>query len=204
MRNILEVDSRIRVHKIRDFIDEPVIIYVNEFDDDAVRDFEEDMDRAHETTQEVIPIVIESYGGSCYGENAMVSSVLNAKKPVATIVKGRAMSAGACLFGYGTEGYRFMDPFATLMIHDAAAGVGGKVEDVKASAKQLEHLNIVTYKRLSKHLGHDEDYLLKEISKKKHVDWYLTAKEAKKHNLANHLYVPEFRTKITVETTFGK
>lgn len=203
MRNLLEVDPKLKHPKIRDIIEEPIVIYVNSFDEEAVEQFESDMDQAHETGQPVIPIVIDSFGGSCYGEAAMVSSILDAKVPVATIVKGKAMSAGACLFGFGTEGYRFMDPYAVLMVHDAASGAYGKVEDVKADVKHLEEINVVTYQRLSQHLGHPEDYLFKQIEKRKHVDWYMNAKEAKKHKFANHLRIPQFHTKVTVETTFG-
>lgn len=202
MRNTLNVDPKIRFNKIRDFIDLPVIIYVNKFDEEEVRDFEEDMDAAHESGQSIIPIVIDSFGGSCYGANSMISSILNAKLPVATILKGKAMSAGALTFGFGTEGYRFMDPNAILMIHDAACGTYGKVEEVKADAAHLEHLNETCYKRLAKHLGHPENYILDMITQQKHADWYLTAKEAKKHKIANHLRIPEFVTKIKVESVF--
>jgi len=110
MRNILTIDPKIRMSKIREFIDDPIVIYVNEFNEEAVGEFEQDMDHAHETGQPVIPIVIDSFGGSCYGSIAMISSIVNAKVPVATIVKGKAMSAGAILFGFGTEGYRLMVP----------------------------------------------------------------------------------------------
>lgn len=202
MRNILKVDPKIRFNKIHEFVDQPIVIYVSEFDEEAVNDFEKDMDEAHETGQPIIPIVIDSFGGSCYGENAMISSILNAKVPVATIVKGKAMSAGAVLFGFGTEGYRFMDPHAVLMIHDAASGTFGKVEEIKADAAHLEHINESCYKRLAKHLGHEENYILNMIANQKHADWYLTAKDAKKHKLANHLRVPEFITNIIVESIF--
>lgn len=202
MRNILKIDPRIRASKFKDYIDEPVIIYVNEFNEEAVDDFEQDMDDAHNTSQKVIPIVIDSFGGSCYGENAMVSSVLNAHKPIATIVKSKAMSAGAILFGFGTEGYRFMDAHANLMIHDASSFTCGKVEEVKADVVHLEYINTACYKRLSKHLGHNENYILDMITKQKHADWYLNAKEAKKHKFANHIRIPQFRTEVTVETFF--
>lgn len=202
MRNLLIVDSKIKHPKIRDIIDDPIIIHIQSFDEEATQEFEADMDQAHETGQPIIPIVIDSFGGSCYGVSSMISSILNAKVPVATIVKGKAMSAGATLFGFGTEGYRYMDPFASLMIHDASCGSYGKVEEIKADASHLEYLNEAMYKRLAKHLGHKDEYFLQEITKRKHADWYLTAKEAKKHKLANHLKIPEFVTKITVETTF--
>lgn len=203
MRNLLTVDPRIRINKIRDFIDEPITIYVNEFDEEAVLDFEEDMDKAHNTNQPIIPIVIDSFGGSVYGAISMVSSVLNAKVPVATIVKGKAMSAGAILFGFGTEGYRFMDPNAVLMIHDAASISHGKVEEIKADAAHLEHLNQSWYKRLANHIGQPDNYILDLIAKNRHADWFLTAKEGKKHKLVNHLRVPELHTKITLDINFA-
>lgn len=183
-------------------IQEPQVIRVNEFDEEALDDFEEDLDEAEATGQEIIPIVIDSYGGSAYGLLGMVAAIEQCRVPVATILTAKAMSAGSLLFCFGTEGFRFMHPDAQMMIHDGATVSVGKVEEIKADAKHLDRLNRMLYKKASRHLGHDANYLSSLIKQQHHVDWFLTAKEARRHNIANHLRVPSFEVEINLRVSF--
>ena len=104
----------------------PVIIRVNDFNNRAAKDFDTQMTRAHNSGQSVIPIVIDSFGGQVYSLMNMISTVKHAELPVATIIQGKAMSCGAILFSFGEDGLRFMDPDATIMIHDVSNSVWGK------------------------------------------------------------------------------
>jgi ATP-dependent protease ClpP protease subunit len=203
MRKVVSIDPRLTIKKLEDVLDTPVIIRVNSFDEEACDEFEEKMSEAHESGQPIIPIVVDSYGGSGYGCMGMISSIENSKLPVATIVSTKAMSAGSILFAFGSEGHRYMDPYATLMIHDAASASYGKLQEMKSDIKELERLNKVIYKRMARHLGHPDDYFLNLIAKHKHVDWYLSSKDAKKHNIANHLHIPVMNIKIGVDIQFG-
>ena len=99
------------------------------------------INKAQNSGQPVIPVIIDSYGGQVYSLMSMISDIKHSKIPVATIVQGKAMSCGAILFSFGTEGYRYMDPDATLMIHDVSSMEIGKVEEIKASAEETERLN---------------------------------------------------------------
>ena len=94
----------------------PVIIRVNKFDEDSVKDFHSKIAMAHNTGQKVIPVVIDSYGGQVYSLMAMISAIKHSELPIATIVEGKAMSCGAILFSFGEDGMRFIDPDATVMI----------------------------------------------------------------------------------------
>ena len=107
--------------------------------------FEKDMSEAQQTGQPVVPVIIDSYGGVVYGLLGMISAIEQCSIPVATILTSKAMSAGAILFCFGTEGYRFMDKNACMMIHDAGCMSQGKVEDIKADTKHLDHLNQSLY-----------------------------------------------------------
>lgn len=203
MRTNITVDPRLHIQKLDELFEKPKIIRVNKFDEEALESFEEEIDEAHRTGQDVIPIVIDSFGGSAYGILGMISSIENAELPVATILTSKAMSAGAILFCFGTEGYRFMHPESWIMIHDVGSYTGGKVEEIKADAKQMDILNQRIYKRVSKHLGHAQDYIGNLIKENHHVDWFLTAKEAKKHKIVNHLYVPKFDVEISLSINFS-
>ena len=180
----------------------PIIIRVNKFDEPAVKKFHQEMAQAHNTGQKVIPVVIDSYGGQVYSLMAMISAIKHAELPVATIVEGKAMSCGAILFSFGDQGLRFMDPDATVMIHDVSSMKHGKVEEIKASAEEMERLNQKVYTMMARNCGKRDDYFLKLVHKKGHADWYLDSEEAKKHNLANQIRVPTLKIKIDVDIEF--
>jgi ATP-dependent Clp protease protease subunit len=181
----------------------PVIIRVNKFDEDSAKKFDQEIAQAHNTGQKVIPVVIDSYGGQVYSLMSMISAIKHSELPVATIVEGKAMSCGAILFSFGEEGYRFMDPDATVMIHDVSSMDMGKVEELKAGAAEADRLNNIVYKMMAQNCGKAEDYFMKIVDKKKHADWFLDAKQAKRHGLANHLRVPKIDIKVEVDIDFS-
>lgn len=203
MKSFVKIDPLLHVEDIEDILRLPVVARVSSFDRTGLIDLEEDISEAHETGQPVIPVLIDSYGGAVYTCQGMISAIENSRIPVATIVTSKAMSAGAVLFAFGTEGYRYMDPNATLMLHDIADSPEGKLEDLKTDVKHLEALNVSVYRRMAKHLGHKDDYFLDLIKQANHLDLYLTAKEAKKHKLANHIKVPTVEVNVKVEYKFG-
>ena len=180
----------------------PVIVRVNKFNEESAKKFVESMAAAHNTGQKIIPVVIDSYGGEVYSLMAMIAAIEDAELPVATIVEGKAMSCGAILFSFGEEGLRFMDRNATLMIHDVSSMEWGKVEELKASAKEADRLNDKVYTMMARNCGKKEDYFLKIVHEKGHADWYLDADECLKHKLANHLRVPKFAIDIKVDFNF--
>ena len=185
------------------FIDDlPITIRVRKFDEPSAKEFSNLMNKAQNSGQPVVPVVIDSYGGQVYSLMSMISDIKHSKIPVATIVQGKAMSCGAILFSFGAEGYRYMDPDATLMIHDVSSMEIGKVEEIKASAEETERLNQKIYSMMAENCGHHKDYFLDIVHEKSHADWFLDADECKKYNLANHLRVPELKIRATVDFEF--
>jgi ATP-dependent Clp protease, protease subunit len=180
----------------------PVIIRVNKFDEESAKKFDQEMAQAHNTGQKVIPVVIDSYGGQVYSLMSMISAIKNAEIPVATIVEGKAMSCGAILFSFGEQGLRFMDPDATVMIHDVSSMEHGKVEEIKASSEETERLNQKVYTMMARNCGKKDDYFLKLVHKKSHADWFLDADETKKHGLANQLRIPKINIQVSVDIDF--
>lgn len=195
----LSVDHRIRA-KYQDLIDMPVTVLVQKFTEDGVKDFRDQMEKAHNTGQPVIPVVIDSYGGSVYGCLDMIGHLQKATLPVCTIITGKAMSAGAILFGMGQQ--RYMAENATLMLHDASMWTGGKTEEIKSDAKELDRLNTLIFKLIAKNCGHKDDYFVKLLHEKGHADWYLTAKDAKKYKICTNIGIPEMSVDISVNYHF--
>ena len=180
----------------------PVVIRVSKFDEKAAQEFSKDVTRAQNTGQPVLPVIIDSYGGQVYSLMSMISDIQHSRIPVATIVQGKAMSCGAILFSFGVDGMRYMDPDATVMIHDVSSMAWGKVEEVKVGAQETERLNQNVYKMMAKNCGHHEDYFLDIVHEKGHADWFLDAKEARRHKLANKLKIPELKIGVKVEFEF--
>lgn len=203
MRTFYKIDKHIHYEEIETLIQQPKIIRVTDFDEEDLTEFEEELDLAHQTKQPVIPIVIDSFGGNSYGMLGMIAAIESCKLPVATIITSKAMSAGSVLFCFGTENYRFMHPDAQMMIHDVGGCTSGSVEDIKVDAKHLDYLNNLVYKKVSQHLGHDADYLTNLLERQKNSDWFLSAKDAKKHNIANHLRIPSFEVKLNLSVKFN-
>ena len=182
--------------------DLPVVIRLSKFDESNAKAFSGAMMKAQNTGQPLVPIIIDSYGGQVYSLMSMISDIKHSRIPVATIVQGKAMSCGAILFSFGAEGYRYMDPDATLMIHDVSSMGWGKVEEIKASAEETDRLNQKIYSMMAENCGKHKDYFLDIVHDKGHSDWFLEADECMKHNLANHLHVPEMKIRTKVEIDF--
>jgi len=195
---IADVSNHIKAFELK--VD-PIIIRVNKFDEDSAKEFADLMSRAQNTGQSVIPVVIDSYGGQVYALMTMIGAIKGSRIPVATIVEGKAMSCGALLFSFGAEGMRYMDPDATLMVHDVSSGAFGKVEEIKADAKEVDRLNKKVYEMMARNCGKPSDYFLKLVHERGHADWYLDAQEAKSHNIANELRVPTLTCKIDLKYT---
>lgn len=177
---------------------DPVVITVNKFDEESANEFATLISAAQNTGQSVIPVVIDSYGGEAYSLLSMIATLKSSKIPVATIVKGKAMSCGALFASFGEEGLRFMDKDAVIMIHDVSTMAFGKVEELKADARESDRLNKKLYTMMARNCGKPDNYFLDLIHDKGHADWFLEAEEAKEHNIVQKLRVPNLKGKVTV------
>lgn len=202
MKRICEIDPKIKIKTIiSDIIDMPVVIRVTEFEEKDAKEFAEQMNKAHNTGQPIIPVVIDSYGGQVYSLKAMIAEIKSSQVPIATICMGKAMSCGAVLLTCGAEGMRFIDPLSTVMIHDVSSMHYGKNEELKSSAKQTDQLQKEIFELMAVNCGHPKNYFLDIIHEKAHAEWYLDAKEAKKHKIVNHVRVPSFKIKLSLDVT---
>lgn len=196
MQCIHDIDKTIKEIELRK---DPVIIQVNDFNQEEAAKFRSLVSIAHNTGQKVIPVIIDSYGGEVYSLMSMISSIKSSKVPVATIVTGKAMSCGAILASFGAEGLRFMDPDATVMIHDVSSRAFGKVEELKADASEADRLNKKVFTMMARNCGKPDDFFLKKIHDKGHADWFLGADESIEVGLVNFKRVPEMTIKVTVD-----
>ena len=196
MNFLTEISPLIKTIELKQ---EPIIVVVNEFNEEAATEFSTAMSLAQNTGQKVVPVVIDSYGGQVYSLMSMISSIKSSTIPVATIVQGKAMSCGAILASFGTDGLRFMDKDATLMIHDVSTFAFGKIEELKADAREAERLNKKVYTMMARNCGKADDYFSNLIHDKGHADWFLDAEEAKEHNIIQQIRVPYLKASVKVD-----
>lgn len=209
MRYAVDIDPRIQIDKVEEAWDIPVFVtFSGEVTEESAKKFREEFSQAENAAkrskQEIIPIVIDSYGGSVHALLSMVDTIRNCPLKVATIVEGKAMSAGTILFSCGAEGHRYVAPNATVMIHDVSSFSWGKQAEMKASSEEAERLNKLIYEMMAKNCGHkDVNYFFDMVAKKRGADWYLTPEECLKHNLANHVKIPSLTLKVKMEIDFS-
>lgn len=183
-------------------ITRPAVVYINTgIDAHTASKFADDMAMAEATGQKIIPVVINTYGGSVYALLQMIDVIKMSKAKVATIVIGKAMSAGAVLLSCGAKGMRYAAPNSTIMIHEVSSFSQGKVGAIKADASETDRLNTLLFEMMAENIGKAKNYFLTIQHNKGHIDWFLTPKEAKKHNLVNHVGIPTLKVKLTIKET---
>jgi ATP-dependent protease ClpP protease subunit len=176
---------------------------VNEFDEDALAKFSEDMSSAHETGQDVVPILVDSFGGDPYTVLGMIAVIERSRLPVVTVVEAKAMSAGAFLFTFGRE--RYIAPDATLMFHGVSQFTMDekKASELRTDANESDRLQQLLFSRTAAAIGKPKDFFVKMFDENKHADMFMNAREAKRQNIATHIGVPSFSSTIAVTHRFA-
>jgi len=209
MKYILKVDPRVTLIEPEKTCSFPVFVrFSGEFSEENCMKFRQELIQAEnaavESQQKVLPIVIDSYGGDVYALMACIDAI-NAVTPeitIATIVEGKAMSCGAILLSCGKEGYRFAGPNSTVMIHEVSSFSHGKIEEIKANAKESDRLNVKVLELMADNCNRPKDYFVNEITKRKHADWFLDANDCLTHNITNYIGTPKFNVSVDVSLEF--
>lgn len=185
-------------------ITSPIVVRVNgKITEGSANNFARDMYEAQATGQPIIPIVISSYGGSIYALFEMIDVIKKIKNTteVATIITGKAMSAGAVLASFGNNGLRFITPTTTMMIHEVSSSSKGKIGEIKADAKETDRLNKIFLTMMSINIGKPKTYISTIVHSKGHADWYLSAKDALRHGIVDKIGTPNLQIKATTTVT---
>lgn len=198
---VFDVDPWLNI-KPEEVMEIPVSIYVNEFSEEAVKIFLEDITKAKNTSQPIIPIYIDSYGGDVYALMAMIDIIESCEKPIATICVGKAMSCGAVLLACGEKGHRYISKNSTIMIHDVSSFSEGKSEEIKSDAAETERLQKQFYKMLDTKCERKDGYFDKLVFNKGRSNLYLDAEQCVKHGLVDEIKMPKFTVEIVHNIIF--
>lgn len=158
--------------------------------------------------QSDICIFINSPGGCVYSALSIISAMQSCQKPVYTVVTGLAASAAAAIACAGTEGCRYVTPTGRLMVHEASTTIVGRKSDVELENNELVTMNgeileiiadaMVAADGPKKTKEEQLSALNAQVAK---GNWYLSAQEAQKMNICNHIGRPYVHTTIGVWTS---
>lgn len=169
----------------------PKSVWVTDFNTESVKKFyEEFVDLELNKQVNIIPIFVNSYGGQVYSLIAKRDIMKTSDKDVATICLGKAMSCGASLLAAGDKGLRFASPDSRILVHQVSSVSMGKTADIKEDAMQTQLLNEMMMKNLAKDIGSTVSKIKQEIRNRENTDWTMTAQEAKKWGIVDHIGVP--------------
>jgi ATP-dependent Clp protease protease subunit len=175
----------------QDETNKPRSVWVTQFNTASVQQFYDDfVDIEMNPLVEIIPVFINSYGGEVYSLIAKRDIIKSSHKSVATICMGKAMSCGAALLAAGTKGLRFATPDSRILIHQVSSVAIGKASDIREDAAQTQALNEMFLRNLAEDTGNSVAKLKQEIRNRDNADWILTAEEAKKWGIIDHIDVP--------------
>lgn len=167
------------------------VIHVKDFTLSTLQDFDKSMRKLIiDDDVQVIPVIINSYGGQVDSLLGMIDIIESCPKPVATIASGVAMSCGAVLLAAGTKGYRFAGPNAQIMIHQITTGEQGKMSDFEVGVAQSKKISKKLFDLLNKLSGKKAGFYEALIKKTNHADVYLEPKDALRHGLIDHVGIP--------------
>ncbi len=130
-----------------------------------------------------IHLYINSPGGSVSAGMAIYDTMQFVTCDIATYCIGQAASMGAVLLAAGTAKKRFALPNSRIMIHQPLAGMEGTAEDILIHAKEYSRVKDRLNKILIKHTGHT----MKKIENDTDRDNFMTAEEALKYKLIDHV-----------------
>lgn len=135
---------------------------------------------------EDIHLYINSPGGSVTAGMAIYDLMQFIKCDVSTYCIGQAYSMGSLLLSAGAKNKRFILPHARVLVHQpliTGNGISGQTTDIQIHAEEMVNTKKTLTEIYSRHTGRT----LKELEKALERDNFLSAKEACKFGLADHI-----------------
>ena len=130
-----------------------------------------------------ISLYINSPGGEVTSGLAILDTMSYIKPQVSTICVGMAASMAAVLLAAGAKGKRFCLPHSMVMIHQPSGGAQGQQTEIEIAAQQIK----ATRKTLNQILSDASGQPLRKVQADTERDHYLTADEALKYGLIDHI-----------------
>ena len=130
-----------------------------------------------------VRLYINSPGGSVSAGMAIYDTMQYIKPAVSTICVGLAASMAATLLASGAKGKRLALPNSEVMIHQVMGGAQGQAVDIKIQSEHILKIKERVDRILAKHTGQTQ----KKIEKDTDRDNYMSAEEALKYGIVDHI-----------------
>ncbi len=137
-----------------------------------------------EDPKKEIHFYINSPGGNVHSGLAIIDAMNHVKPDVSTTVVGMAASMASIILASGAKGKRHALPNADVMIHQPHGGAEGQAADIEISARRILSLR----DRLNKILAKSSGQPLEKVARDVDRDFFMTADEAKKYGIVDHVY----------------
>jgi ATP-dependent Clp protease protease subunit len=133
--------------------------------------------------KEDIKIFINSRGGIVTSLISILDTIQIIRNDVETTCVGQAASCGAVLLSSGAKGKRFITKNSRVLLHQVSAGSCGHVDDMKIDMKEIDRLNELMLKILSKNTGRSLSKLKADVKR----DFWLDSKDALKYGIVDKI-----------------
>lgn len=144
------------------------------------------MKMADDKTIDEIKIYINSNGGDVSALMPLVDIIDGIKKPVFTIVMGKAYSCGAMLLICGHKGRREAYKNADILIHEVASYRGyGKNTQIQHDAKYIQRINSLLAKIIKERTKMKDQEIKKYMES--NSDIFITAKDALRYGIIDKI-----------------
>jgi ATP-dependent Clp protease protease subunit len=142
-----------------------------------------------ESKEKEITLIINSTGGVVDGGLFTIyDAIQSISCPVKTICIGEAYSAAAVILSAGSAGLRFAYPHSKVMIHSVhQEEMIGNSDEIKQEIKVVKSLNQIMMEILARHTKNKLQKIKRDCKK----DKYMSAQEALKYGLIDHIIEPE-------------
>lgn len=137
--------------------------------------------------ERILTLLINSPGGAVTDGLAIYDTINMLECKVRTICVGLAASMGAFLLSSGSRGMRLALPNSEILIHQPLGGAQGQASDIIIAAKHIEHTRKTLNSILAVNTGKTEARIARDTDR----DNTMTAQEALKYGIIDHILTPE-------------
>lgn len=174
-----------QISLITDLFTNRKILLFGEIDEATVYAFTLQMMSLMEDEQSEIDIYVNSPGGEVNSGLAIYDLIQVCRAPINMYCIGMAASMGALIFSSGQKGRRYILPHSKVMIHEPLIphGIGGSASSIKNTADSI----LQTRELLNGILAKNSGKTIEEINRATEHDNFMTAEEAIRFGLCDHI-----------------
>jgi ATP-dependent Clp protease protease subunit len=147
-----------------------------------------------------INVYINSPGGAVDSALGMVDMLTTCSCPIRTIGWGQVSSAAILLLAAGDKGNRIVAPNTTTLLHQVSTSMMGNTTELDNEVKEVQRLQEVYNKMLSKYTGRPIKQIAKDMSQNK----YMGADQVIEYGIADKILSVRKVGKITISSPKAK